>query len=186
MKDALKGYLALATGLTEVTRQRATAAARALVAQGEATAGQVGSLADDLVAQSRGNREAVAALVKFEVDRALGRVGLATADDVAALSGRIRTLETSLRQSATPAPTPSDTPSSTTRESVAGEPVAGGPARTSRTPASKTTAAVKKAPVKAAPVKKAAVKAAPVKKAAVKRAAVKPTARARTSGDGGA
>ncbi|MGB8650485.1 MAG: hypothetical protein WCD35_07465, partial [Mycobacteriales bacterium] len=90
MKDALKGYLALASGLTEVTRQRATAAAKALVAQGEATAGQVQSLADDLIAQSKSNREAVRALVKFEVDKALGRVGLASADEVSELTARVR------------------------------------------------------------------------------------------------
>lgn len=98
MKDALKGYLALANGLTEVTRQRATAAARALVAQGEATAGQVTSLADDLVTQSKNNREAVTALVKYEVDRTLGRVGLATADEVSELTARIRALEATVRE----------------------------------------------------------------------------------------
>ena len=79
MRDALKAYLSMAAGLSEVTRQRAVSAAKALVSQGEATAEQVTSLAEDLVAQSRANREAVAALVKFEVDRTLGRVGLADA-----------------------------------------------------------------------------------------------------------
>lgn len=97
MNDALKGYLALATGMTEVTRQRATAAAKALVAQGEAAAGSVTAIADDLIAQSKSNREAVAALVKFEVDKALGRVGLATAEEVTELTARIRQLEKELR-----------------------------------------------------------------------------------------
>ena len=41
MRDALQSYLTLAGGLTEVTRQRALAAAKALAAQGEATAEQV-------------------------------------------------------------------------------------------------------------------------------------------------
>lgn len=98
MRDALKAYLALAGSLTEVTRQRAAAAARALVAQGEATAEQVSTLAEDLVEQSRANREAVSALVKFEVDRTLGRVGLASADEVAELSARVRVLEASVRE----------------------------------------------------------------------------------------
>ena len=98
MKDALKGYLALAGGLSEVTRQRAVGAAKALVAQGEATAGQVTSLADDLLVQSRSNREAVTALVKYEVDRALGRVGLASNDEVGELTARIRALEGSVRE----------------------------------------------------------------------------------------
>ncbi len=147
MKDALKGYLALAGGLTEVTRQRATAAAKALVAQGEATAGQVGHLADDLIAQSRSNREALTALVKFEVDRALGRVGLASADEVTELTARIRSLEARLREATRP-----------------GAPVKKAPAK---------KAPAKKAPVKRAPAKKAPVKRAPAKKAPVKKAPAK-------------
>lgn len=98
MNDAVKGYLALASGLTEVTRQRATAAAKALVAQGGAAAGQVTALADDLVAQSKSNREAVTALVRFELDKALGRVGLASAEEVTELNARVRSLEAELRR----------------------------------------------------------------------------------------
>ena len=129
MRDALKSYLALAGGVTEVTRQRAIAAAKALVAQGEATAEQVTSLAEDLLTQSRQNREAVVALVAYEVDRALGRVGLASADEVAALTDRVRHLETQLAE---------------LRGS--GAPAEQAPAKT---PA-------KKAPAKKAPAKKAA------------------------------
>ncbi|HTL24772.1 MAG TPA: phasin family protein [Mycobacteriales bacterium] len=130
MKDAIKGYLALATGLTDVTRQRATSAAKALVAQGEATAGQVQSLADDLVAQSKSNREAVVALVRYEVDKALGRVGLVSKDEVDALQARIKSLEAQLR---------------------AGTPAKAAPAK--KAPAKK--AAAKRAPAKKAPAKKA-------------------------------
>ena len=62
--DGLRGYLQLATGLTDVTRERALAAAKALVAQGEAgveavvpegVRTQVSALADDLVALTDGN-----------------------------------------------------------------------------------------------------------------------------------
>jgi len=145
VKDALKGYLALAGGLTEVTRQKAQAAARALVAQGEATAGQVTSLADDLVAQSRSNREAVAALVKYEVDRALGLVGLASNDEVSELTARVRNLESSSRELARAA--------------------AAGPATSppGRAPASK---AATRAPARAATASKAAK--APASKAATR------------------
>lgn len=97
MRDALKSYLALAGGITDLTRQRAVAAAKALVSQGEATAEQVTGLAEDLLAQTRQNREAVVALVAFEVDRTLGRVGLATADEVGQLTARIRELEQEVR-----------------------------------------------------------------------------------------
>src|SRR6476469_8796878 len=73
-------------------------AAKALVAQGEATAGQVSTLAEDLIAQSRSNREAVTALVKYEVDRTLGRLGLAANDEVTQLSKRVRSLEAEIRE----------------------------------------------------------------------------------------
>ena len=147
VNDALKGYLALATGLTEVTRQRATAAAKALVAQGEAAAGSVTAIADDLVAQSRSNREAVTALVKFEVDKALGRVGLATAEEVNELTARIRQLEKELREAQKgTGPRPPATPK---------PPAAKAPATAPAT-----------APAKKAPAKKTAAKRAPAKKAA--------------------
>jgi polyhydroxyalkanoate synthesis regulator phasin len=55
VRDALKSYLALAGGVTEVTRQRALEAAKALVASGEAAAEQVTSLAEDLLSQTRQN-----------------------------------------------------------------------------------------------------------------------------------
>lgn len=97
MRDALKSYLALAGGVTEVTRQRALAAAKALASQGEATAEQVQGLAEDLLQQSRANREALAAIVRFEVDRALSRVGLATAEEVEQLQAQVRRLEEQLR-----------------------------------------------------------------------------------------
>jgi polyhydroxyalkanoate synthesis regulator phasin len=112
--------------LTEVTRQKATAAAKALVAQGEATAGQVTGLADDLLAQSKSNREALSALVKFEVDKALGRVGLASAEEVAELTARIKSLEGQLREATKPAKA----------------------AAPSKAPAKAAAAPVKKAPVK--------------------------------------
>ena len=149
MKDALKGYLALAGGLTEVTRQRATAAAKALVAQGEATAGQVQALADDLIAQSKTNREAVRALVKFEVDRTLGRVGLASHDEVAELTARVRSLESQLRQQSGAAKASAATP----------------PAAKPLTAKSAATVPAKQAAAKQAPAKKAPAKKAPAKKA---------------------
>ncbi len=150
MRDALKSYLALASGLTEVTRQRAVGAAKALVAQGEATAEQVSALAEDLLAQSKSNREAVAALVKYELDRTLGRVGLAANDEVTELTKRVRSLEAQIRD------------------------LSGSAAPTHKAPAKKAPA--KKAAAKKAPAKKAAAKKAPAKKAAAKKApATKPS-----------
>ena len=97
MRDALRNYLTLATGVTSVTRQRALDTARQLVTQGEATAGQVQAIAGDLVATSRANREILIGLIRYEIDRALSRLGLATADEVAALRAQVHALEVNLR-----------------------------------------------------------------------------------------
>jgi polyhydroxyalkanoate synthesis regulator phasin len=161
VNDALKGYFALAGGLTEITRQRATAAAKALVAQGEAAAGSVTALADDLMAQSKSNREAVTALVKFEVDRALGRVGLATAEEVNELTARIRHLEKELRDATKPAAAKAPAKQAAAAKKAPGR----------KAPAKKAPVA-KKAPAKKAPVaKKAAAKKAPARKAPARKAA---------------
>jgi polyhydroxyalkanoate synthesis regulator phasin len=157
MRDALKAYLALASGVTELTRQRAVAAAKALVSQGEATAEQVGGLAEDLLAQTKYNREAVRSLVTYEVDRTLGRVGLASAEEVAQLTERVRALEAQLG--------------------------AASKAPASKAPVKKTP--VKKNPVKKNPVKKTPVKNTPVKNTPVKNTPVKKTAPA-GSAPGGA
>lgn len=97
VRDAVRAYLGLAAGIGTLTQQRAVAAARALVSSGEATAEQVTSLADDLLATSKANREAVAGLVRVEVERALGRLGLATAEDVRAVTARLAAVEGTAR-----------------------------------------------------------------------------------------
>lgn len=101
VRDSVKNYLALASGLTEVTRQRALSAAQALVAQGEATMDQVTTLAEDLVTTSKSNREAVSALVRAEVERTMTRLGVARSDDLARLADRLRTIEAAVRGTAT-------------------------------------------------------------------------------------
>jgi polyhydroxyalkanoate synthesis regulator phasin len=180
VRDALKNYIALATGLTEVGRQRAVAASKALVAQGEATVEQVGSLAEDLVQTSRHNRDLVTALVRSEVDKALARVGPATAAEVRRLTGRLQALESTLRRrdakpAAKPAPakktaaaTPAAKPAA---KPAARKPAARKPAATK--PATKATKSAKPAAKK--PAKKPAKKA-PAKPAA-KKAPAKPAAK---------
>src|SRR3954465_12176982 len=97
VRDALRGYLALASGVTEVTAARARSAARVLVEQGESTAGQVTALAEDLVATSRRNREGLLLTVRHEVEAALRHLGLGPAGDIHALDQRVRRLEQTLR-----------------------------------------------------------------------------------------
>ncbi|HWL35261.1 MAG TPA: hypothetical protein VNQ77_03625 [Frankiaceae bacterium] len=146
MRDALKNYLNLASGLTEVGRQRAVAASKALVAQGEATAEQVSSLAEDLIQTSKSNREMITALVRSEVEKALNVVGLATADSVDRLTKRLQSLESALRDASTDKPA--------------------APAKPAAKPAAKKPA-VKKAPTAKKPAAKPAAKA-PARKPATK------------------
>lgn len=151
--DALRGYLQLANGLTDVTRQRALAAARALMEQGEDAVGgavggsvgkQVQSMAEELMATSRNNRDLLVGLIRTEVDRAVSRVGLVSADELAAMARKVERLERQLDAAiafagaqdaeAAPAKTPAKTPA-------------------------------KKAPAKRAPARKAPATRAPARRA---------------------
>lgn len=97
MQDAWRAYVDLALGLTETSRKRAMKVAKKLVGRGGATAEQLQTMAEDLVKTSSANREALVRLVRFELDRNLGRVGLATAEEVSQLTARVRELEEELR-----------------------------------------------------------------------------------------
>ena len=87
--DALKGYVQLATGLTEVTAAKARDAASALVNQGMQWTGKssdamesVQDIADDLLVTSQQNREALMGMIRTEVDRAVGRLGFVREDEL--------------------------------------------------------------------------------------------------------
>lgn len=163
MQDALKTYLAMATGLTDVSRKKAKAAAKKLAKRGGATVEQIQALTEDLVSTSTTNRDALQKIVRLEVDRALGLVGLATAEEVDTLTTRVRDLERQLAEAkaqiaeaeAAPAPAP-----------VKRAPAKKAPAKTEAAPAKKTAA-------KAAPAKAAPAKAAPAKATAAKTTAAK-------------
>jgi polyhydroxyalkanoate synthesis regulator phasin len=98
MQDAVRTYLEVAMGLTDASRKRVRKVVKEAVGRGNATAGQMKSLTNDLLVSNVANREALAKLVRFEVDRALGVVGLATAEEVTELTDRVRDLENQLRE----------------------------------------------------------------------------------------
>jgi len=107
MLEGLRGYVQLATGLTEVTAAKARDAAMALVNQGMQVSGKttdvVGSvqeLADDLVTTSKENREMLVGLIRTEVDKAVGRMGFVREDELAALRARVDGLEAELKAAA--------------------------------------------------------------------------------------
>src|SRR3954468_14379930 len=98
MQDAWRAYLEMALGLTEAPRKRAQKVAGDLVNRGGATAAQLQGLVEDLLSAGMANREALTNIVRYEVDRALGVVGLATSDEVSELTSRVQDLERQLRQ----------------------------------------------------------------------------------------
>ena len=191
VRDAVRGYWALASGLTDITRQKATAAARALVSQGEATAEQVGAIAEDLISTSLSNRAALLNIVRVEVDRARSAMGMATSSELDALTRRIAVLESQLAAvrdgavAATAAPAtaaPATAALATAAKVTAAKVTAAkhtgfAPRQTAAMPAeepqattAKRTAARKTAAKVAAATKKAATTEAAVKKAATKKA----------------
>ncbi|MEV6282394.1 phasin family protein [Kribbella sp. NPDC051770] len=154
--DALRGYVQLANGLTEVTRQRAQQAAKALLQQTGAdalTSGlttKVTDLADEIVATSKSNRQLLQAIVANEVEGAVSRLGFVRTEEVGVLSRRVDKLEKELAEARAAA------------ESAA---VAGSAAATAAGTAA--SAAEKTAPLKKPAVRKSAPKKpAPVAKTA--------------------
>jgi polyhydroxyalkanoate synthesis regulator phasin len=160
MQDAWRAYLELAMGVTESSRKRAQSVARKLVGQGGATAAQLQALAEELRSTGIANREAMTKLVRFEVERALGVVGLATADEVASLNERVAELERELRGRAAAAGPSAPQPGEAEPGVSVPEPVV------------KKAVAKKAAPTKTTPAKKAAAEQpapTPAKKIAAKR-----------------
>jgi polyhydroxyalkanoate synthesis regulator phasin len=154
MQDAWRAYLELVLGVTEASRKKAREVAKELLGRGETTAAQLQSFVDDLVSTSRTNREALARLVRHEVDRAVGAVGLATAEEMAEFSSRLQELERRLEESGAGAAAPAST-------TTGGSPVTAPPV-------------VPKPPVVAKPMAKKVVKKAVPKRVATP--AVKRTA----------
>jgi polyhydroxyalkanoate synthesis regulator phasin len=159
-QEAWRAYLELAIGATDATRKKATKAVKQLVGKGALSGEQLQSMAEDLLRTSSASREAMANLVRFELDKALGRLGLATADEVSALNAKVRDLEARLREATAGPPG--------AIESLDGPPV-GAEVVAKRTVAKKTVAkkTVAKSVAKKAVAKKTAPPAKVAKKAVV-------------------
>ncbi|MGH8878759.1 MAG: phasin family protein [Stackebrandtia sp.] len=98
MQDAWRAYLELALGLTEASRKKAAQIIRSLAEQSGAKVEDLQGMAEDLLSTGMANRENVVKLVQFELDKALGKVGLATREEVAELTARVRQLEEELKE----------------------------------------------------------------------------------------
>lgn len=99
--STVRNYLEMATGLTEATAAKAMEVAGSLIAQGMSLgtkqpadmASSVAQAADDLMAQSKTNRDLLIGLIRTEVDKAIGRVGFVREDELAALRARVEKVE---------------------------------------------------------------------------------------------
>lgn len=112
--DSLRAYLALASGLAEVTLEKARQAARDFLAEGvdlnsaaataeQAARGlqdQVSTMAEDLLEQGKANREALIGVVRSEVDKAVGRLGFVREEELAALRAHVMRLEAQMASGA--------------------------------------------------------------------------------------
>lgn len=164
--DGMRAYLQIASGLSEVTRQRAAEVVRGLAAQGEAGLGmvvpegvreQASAVTEELLAAGRDNRNLLLGLVRSEVERQVARLGLVSSDDLAAaqaraerLEIRVRDLELQLAEHNAPPPVVTDAAS-------AGRPM--------------TSAATKEAATEGAATRKTAAKKTTTKRAAARKAA---------------
>lgn len=103
MLDDLRTYLQMASGLTEATTAKAKDVVTGLLSSGLSLTtkampapemmGQVQELADDLVATSKNNRDTLTAMIRAEVDKAVGRMGFVREDELAALRRHVQRLE---------------------------------------------------------------------------------------------
>ena len=109
MLDAVRGYLQMATGLTEITVRKALEVAESLlggdVDTGEDSGGdgstgtakaadsQVQDLADDIVSHATADKEALVGLIRGEIDRAAGRLGFVREEELAAVRRHVVRLE---------------------------------------------------------------------------------------------
>ncbi len=187
-KQSIQGFVELASGLGELTKSRALEAANEILAlsglegSGKKMGKQASVLADDLISAARANRKQLEALVRREVDSAMGRVDLGRlAADVNAVTAAVTALAGQLEEVATLVAARVRFSSTEVAEPYIEAPAAV-PARVSvttggvRRSSFSGAGAAKKAPAKKAPAKKAAVKKAPAKKAAVKKAPAKKAA----------
>jgi polyhydroxyalkanoate synthesis regulator phasin len=182
MQDPWRAYLELAVGATDASRKKASKVVKQLVGKGGATAEQLQALAGDLVATSVSNRAALSKLVRFEVDRALGVVGLATAEEVNELTARVRDLERQLREAkanGAAAETPAAESAPAKKAPARKAPARKAPAKTAAATSAPAKATATKATAKATATKTAAAKAAPARTAAAKKAPAKAVVPAR-------
>lgn len=181
MRDVVRSYLQIASGLTEMTRQRVTEVAKVLVErsgldleqvpeQAQALPQFVQQVAEELYETGKANRDLLVGIVRGEVDKALTRTRPWTKDlakaeeEITRLKSRVTDLEHRLARASTPR-----------AARPAGAPGAGGAGRSAATPVATPPAAgpsVATPPVATPPSGKPVAKKAAAKKSVADKPAV--------------
>lgn len=183
--EQIQNYVNLAAGLRRATRAKAAEAAQGLLSAtglddvATDASERVATLAEEILAASRANRELLLNLITTEVDKAAGKVGFARAEDLDALRDEVADLRAELARQAARAATAE---AAAAAAAAASAPTPAPAKKAARKPAVKKPATKQAvATKKAAPAKKAAArKASPAKKTPVKRS----TAAATSAGAG--
>lgn len=84
-----KRFLETGMQFTEMRRSQARQIASDLVEQGQLARDQVSATVDELVAMSKRRTDELRVMVRHEVQRQLGALGLATKDDLARLERKV-------------------------------------------------------------------------------------------------
>jgi polyhydroxyalkanoate synthesis regulator phasin len=194
--DALKGYIQLANGLTDVTKDKASAAAKSLAAQTPDVVGTTAQtavntavataltsamraqgLAEDLLVTSRDNRALLMGIIRTEIERVVTALGFAKESEVDAVRHKVDKLEETVDGlgNGTPA-TPTLRAALTPTKKAAPAKAAAKKPATKRAPATKKATVAKKAPAKKPAPAKVVAKKPATKKAPAKAPAPVPAA----------
>jgi polyhydroxyalkanoate synthesis regulator phasin len=122
MRDELRRWTLMGSGIAELTRNRAESIVKDMVAAGDVKRQQASKAVKELIESSRANRQEFLKIVRSEIQGQIENLGVATKRDFERLERRIARLESSPR----PAPR-----KKTTRKSTAKKPTARKSTRTS-------------------------------------------------------
>ena len=100
--ELFKRYLEIGASVLGMSRERAEAIVRDLVASGEVAKGQATKAADWLVERGRTGTEELSEMVRREIRQQVTALGLATKDDIARLEAQLEEVRSAAANAATP------------------------------------------------------------------------------------
>ncbi len=189
MLEGLRGYVQLASGLSEATAAKAREVAQALVAQGGVSgipsnastmAVQIAGLAEDLIETARSNRGVLVDIVRTEVERGVAAVGVVTAPELEVLRRRLADIEAALADPAASHTASAPSAAPTVRPTTPQKPAA---KKASGKTASATGATAENTSAKTATAKKTPAKRTTAKRTTAKRTTAKRTTAKKTTGE---